>query len=143
MSATIRSRVLPNSEGSRAAPEAARFRITAAVSCSTETSVRGPEFGWSESVSPAPAAAGVAEEDVTQDLPRAPTPHAAAARWGQPAGRGAGVTSRKHQAAGPGIIGKLRQVQLLSDVVHELQGVGTLARALIAAEATCTVICKD
>ncbi|XP_049270815.1 uncharacterized protein LOC125759220 [Rhipicephalus sanguineus] len=80
-------------------------------------------------VSPAPAAAGVAEEDVAQDLPRATTPHAAAARWGQP--------------AGPGIIGKLRQVQLLGDAVHKLQGVGTLARALTAAEATCTVICKD
>ncbi|XP_049272078.1 uncharacterized protein LOC119392741 isoform X2 [Rhipicephalus sanguineus] len=80
-------------------------------------------------VSPAPAAAGVAEEDVAQDLPRATTPHAAAARWGQP--------------AGPGIIGKLRQVQLLGDAVHKLQGVGTLAWALTAAEATCTVICKD
>ncbi|XP_037512059.1 uncharacterized protein LOC119388676 [Rhipicephalus sanguineus] len=58
-------------------------------------------------VSPAPAAAGVTEEDVAQDLPRATTPHAAAARCGQPAGRSAGVTSREHQAAGPDIIGKL------------------------------------
>ncbi|XP_049272643.1 uncharacterized protein LOC125758915 [Rhipicephalus sanguineus] len=40
---------LPNSESSRAAPEAARLRVTAAASCLTGTarvdSTRGPKFG--------------------------------------------------------------------------------------------------